>query len=653
MKPYSQTYEVLSTLGQGGMGCVYLVRHLRLGTLWALKEIYKTRGEQIDLLAEANMLKRLSHPALPRIVDIYEDEDSIYIVEDYIEGVSLDKRLQEQGNFAESQIRLWADELCDVLRYIHEQKPNPIIYRDMKPSNIMVTPDNKVKLIDFGIAREFKQESTGDTAKLGTMGYAAPEQYGTAQSDARTDIYSLGVTLYHAVTGKSPMAAPYELRPIREWDAELSEGLEYIILKCTKNNPDERYQSISELQYDLKNIERFSAANRRRKMIERVKLAACGMVALLGIGCIILGYNRLQTEQVELYNAKYAQGLALVEAGNIDEAELLFVEADDAMPGSIDGHVAFATALMNANEMERCVAFAQNSLAKYPKLQKDAQFNYCYGMALEELGDTVGALDKFKAANELQPDNALYMRYLVRAHAAVGDMEQANAVFDQIKAVSDDASTAFVYAGILEAQGRVEEAVTEYKRCINSGTDESISIAAYRELAGLYQEHRASDPNVVDKEIEVLMTMQRAFPNQEEAFVWERLGEAYFARGTISGNAEDFENSITSFQNLVSLGYARASTYLNIAIVQQRVTDYKAAENTLLDMMDRYPNNADACVQMAFLVAEREGKKTQNQRDYDAVVEYYDMAVAKGASGNNLQRLEGIVADLISGGWIN
>ena len=90
-----------------------------------------------------------------------------------------------------------------------------------------------------------------------------------------------------------------------------------------------------------------------------------------------------------------------------------------------------------------------------------------------------------------------------------------------------------------------------------------------------------------------------------------------------------------------------------IAIVQQRVADYVAAENTLLDMMDRYPNNADACIQMAFLVAEREGKKTQNQRNYDAVVEYYDMAVAKGASGNNLQRLEGMVADLISGGWIN
>lgn len=653
MKPYEQTYQILSTLGKGGMGCVYLARHLRLGTLWALKEIYKSAGGQIDLLAEANMLKRLSHPALPRIIDIYEDADCIYIVEDYIEGVSLDKRLQEEGKFPESQIRLWAEELCGVLRYLHEQQPNPIIYRDMKPSNVMVTPDNKVKLIDFGIAREFKQEGASDTTSLGTMGYAAPEQYGTAQSDARTDIYSLGVTLYHAVTGKSPKDPPYELLPIRQWDAGLSEGLEYIIQKCTRGNPAERYQSIAELQNDFKNIERFSAASRRRRTMDGVKIAACVLMIAGGIAGAVTGYGRIQTEAVEAYAAQYEQGLALAEAGNLDEAYTVLTGADASMPGQIDGHVAYATALINAGEMEQCVAFAADALSRYPALGENAQFNYCYGVALEDQGDTAAALARFQAADAVQPGQPLYMRYLARAYAEAGDVEQANALFEEIKATADDDSSAFVYAGILEAQGQLEQAAAEYQRCIDSGTDDSIRLAAYRELSGLYQEQREAEPALVDREINTLLAMQRAFPNEEEAFVAERLGEAYFAKGVLTGAEADFRDAINSFQNLISLGYGRASTYLNIAIVQQRLLEYDAAQETLLSLLDRYPNNADACIQMAFLITEREGQKPQNERNYDPVMEYYQMAVDNGAAGANLQRLEGVISDLRSGGWVN
>ena len=653
MKPYEQTYQILSTLGRGGMGCVYLARHLRLGTLWALKEIYKSSGGPVDLLAEANMLKRLSHPALPRIIDIYEDSACIYIVEDYIEGVSLDKRIQEAGRFPESQVRAWAEELCGVLRYLHEQQPNPIIYRDMKPSNVMVTPENKVKLIDFGIAREFKQEGTSDTTSLGTMGYAAPEQYGTAQSDARTDIYSLGITLYHAVTGKSPKDPPYELRPIRQWDAELSEGLKYIIHKCTRSNPADRYQSIAELQADLKNIERFSAASRRQRAIDGLKITAYTLMIVGGVSLAMLGYQKKEIKAASAYMAQYEQGLELIETGDLDQAYTVLIGADALMPKRMDGHIAYAMALINAGEMEQCAAFAADALAQYPDLSENAQFNYCYGVALEFQGDTAGALACFRAANAAQPGQPLYMRYLARAYAAAGDMEQANAMFEEIKAMADDDSTAFVYAGILEAQGEIEQAAVEYQLCIDNSTDDSIRLAAYRELSELYQLQREKEPALVNQEIDILLSMQRAFPNEEEAFVFERLGEAYFAKGVLTGEESDFQDAINSFQSLISLGYGRASTYLNIAIIQQRLLRYADAEATLLELLDLYPRNGEACIQMAFLIAEREGKKAQNERDYEPVMDYYQLAVECGASGQNLQRLEGVISDLRSGGWIN
>jgi serine/threonine protein kinase len=243
-------YRILRPLGQGGMSTVYLAENAKLGTLWAIKEINK--NSKVDILIEPNILKRLNHPALPRIFDIIEDEENVYIVVDYIEGTPLDVDVEIVGKYPEQKVIGFALEICDVLSYLHTQKPNPIIYRDMKPGNIILSKDGSIKLIDFGIAREYKEESSFDTVYIGTRGYAAPEQYGSGQTNERTDIYSLGVTLYHLATGKSPNDPPYEIKPIRLYDSNLSEELDSIISKCTRQDPEERYGSIAELLTDLK-----------------------------------------------------------------------------------------------------------------------------------------------------------------------------------------------------------------------------------------------------------------------------------------------------------------------------------------------------------------------------------------------------------------
>lgn len=249
-------YRIISTLGKGGMSTVYLAENIKLGTLWAIKEIPKREGLGIDLLIEPNILKRLNHSALPRIYDIIEDSRSMFIIMDYIDGISLDKELSKVGRFTEDVVVDWAIQLCDVLSYLHNFKPYPIIYRDMKPSNIMLTKEGKIKLIDFGIAREYKRQSDNDTVYIGTRGYAAPEQYGGGQTNVATDIYNLGVTLYHLLTGKNPNDPPYELKPVRYFNKFLSREIEEIILKCTKQNPYERYGSADELREDIKRLVR-------------------------------------------------------------------------------------------------------------------------------------------------------------------------------------------------------------------------------------------------------------------------------------------------------------------------------------------------------------------------------------------------------------
>ncbi|HEX2945150.1 MAG TPA: serine/threonine-protein kinase [Clostridia bacterium] len=253
---FNGRYVIEDILGQGGMGTVYLARNINTDTFWAIKEFAGLNGLDTDLMAEPNLLKKLEHPALPRLFDILEQDGKAYMVFDYISGISLDKKLEAEGRVACDTVVEWAIQLCRALEYLHGQKPNPIIYRDMKPSNIILTGNGTLKLIDFGIAREYKPKSTADTVFIGTRGYAAPEQYGTGQTGAASDIYSLGVTLHQLLTGKNPAESPFGLKPVRFYDDSLSPILEAIISKCTCENSKDRYQSATELLSELEGFRR-------------------------------------------------------------------------------------------------------------------------------------------------------------------------------------------------------------------------------------------------------------------------------------------------------------------------------------------------------------------------------------------------------------
>lgn len=254
-------YEVLREVGRGGMSIVYLAMDLRINKQWAIKVLSKNGVQDFEivkqgLIAEANLLKKMDHPNLPRIIDLIDTDDSFIIIMDYIEGESLNHILDQYGAQPEEKVLKWAKQLCDVLGYLHTRTP-AIIYRDMKPANVMLRPNGSITLIDFGIAREFKETNLADTTCLGTRGYAAPEQFGgMGQTDARTDIYCLGVTLYNLVTNLNPAEPPYEIKPIREVDSKLSKGLEYVIEKATLRDPELRYQSIAEMLYDLENLDK-------------------------------------------------------------------------------------------------------------------------------------------------------------------------------------------------------------------------------------------------------------------------------------------------------------------------------------------------------------------------------------------------------------
>lgn len=283
-------YKILNQIGQGGMSVVYLAMNERANKQWAIKEVRKDGIHNYEivrqgLIVETEMLKKLSHQYLPSIVDVIDGEGSFLIVMDYIEGNTLSKVLTEYGAQPQEDVVEWARQLCEVLGYLHSQEP-PIIYRDLKPSNIMLRPNGSICLIDFGTAREYKEKNLADTTCLGTQGYAAPEQFGgMGQTDERTDIYCLGAALYHLITGHNPSEPPYEMKPIREWNASLSQGMEKIILKCTNKNPEDRYQSCAEVMYALEHFDELDNRHikKQKKKLGVFLLSFC-MTLIFGVG---------------------------------------------------------------------------------------------------------------------------------------------------------------------------------------------------------------------------------------------------------------------------------------------------------------------------------------------------------------------------------
>jgi serine/threonine-protein kinase len=254
-------YRLLRQIGGGGMSQVYLAEDTRLpGRRCAIKEVTPTRLPPQDrgwalraFQQEAHMLSHLQHIGLTTITDFFPEGGNWYLVMDYVEGETLDARLQREpnGRLSLQETSSIVGQLCDVLECLHEQTPL-VIFRDLKPGNVMLTPTGQVKLIDFGIARFFKPGRTRDTVNLGTPGYASPEQYGgLGQSDPRSDVYSLGVLLHQMLTGFDPTTLPMQLPAARTLNPSLPLGIEAVIQRATQTQAHLRFKSVRDFRQAL------------------------------------------------------------------------------------------------------------------------------------------------------------------------------------------------------------------------------------------------------------------------------------------------------------------------------------------------------------------------------------------------------------------
>lgn len=300
-KILSHKYEVLRPIAEGGMGSIYLVKDLHANQL-AVVKIQERRtdrtvtntGKKEVCCEEIKILQSLSHPTLPKVLDYFEEDEKTYIVLEYVEGITLEQYLRTVGKVEWKQVVKWGIELSEVLAYLHERQPC-IIYRDLKPANIMIEPGGRLKLIDFGAA--CMGEGKKEAGLAGTSGYGAPEQWEWGGACKESDIYALGMVLYEMLIGKKPFAGRKKI--IHEFDKTHPAELQRIVIKCIQTRVAKRYHSAQKVQRKLIKLYRNNTQKRKNCIIW------LGIVILLcGIWLTSFAMPLRKTEATEMQQLK-------------------------------------------------------------------------------------------------------------------------------------------------------------------------------------------------------------------------------------------------------------------------------------------------------------------------------------------------------------
>ena len=606
-------YKILNKIGQGGMSVVYLAMNEKANKQWAIKEMRKEKNKNYEimkqsLITETNLLKELKHPYLPSIADIIESDNTIIIVMDYVEGRPLSDILTEEGTIEEDKVADYAIQLCDVLDYLHSQKP-PIIYRDLKPANIMLRPDGKITLIDFGTARRYNYDSISDTTCLGTIGYAAPEQFAgenLRQTDARTDIYNLGATMYHLLTGVNPSEPPYELYPIRKWDERLSDGLEKIILRATRKDPDKRFNDCKEMSYALqhfRDLDDSYIATQKKKIF----LFAASLILSFTFFSMAIVVNGMEKREIsKVYNnylSEAALKIASTGGKNVVDTDILklFQDAINVSPNSTEAYIRMLDYYCDLGQtrnglmaISAMIASGTGDLSNNDDLMmrmgqiyflgnsKDTEFNIDYGTAARY----------FDKVNIKKYPQAKYYSSLSKSLSEIG--MDWNIIVKDMKNVD------------------------EY---LNTEVNEEEKAEIYITLSKIYRANAFAIQKVgekpFDKAMELLnkageiLNSSYTDKNLKDKYLPELyfgFADAYYRRANVEPDEKESRNDLyeaVSYYERYLIFATTAQTVLfknRIGDIYRALGEYKRAVEEYEDIIGKYPEDATAYISLATML---------------------------------------------------
>lgn len=690
----NDTYVLMEEIGSGGGGIVYKAYHERLQTYVVVKQIKDRVKGILENRTEVDILKNLKSTYLPKVYDFLEIDGEIYTVMEYIPGRSLAEELEEKKKLPPKDVLKWTKQLAETLSYLHGQE-RPIIHSDIKPGNIMLTPGGDICLIDFNISLAFHRDQNRTLAV--SRGYSPPEQYSnfdnyqrmtgkrpTSDSnsltetqhtvsrlagqgvDERSDIYALGATIYHLLTGVRPAYDYENISSISASGIEVGEAFALILDKMMALDPGERYQNGMELLDALDHIYELDSEYRAFRRNRGIGWALIGAVFLTA--CALTGYSlvAMNQENITYYNQEVEAASELIEAGEYEQA---ITELNTAMlrrPKKITAYERQTYLLYSTGAYEETVTYGQSVINNvYITLTDSSDYSslanifYLMGNSYMELEDNTNAASCLKQAIDYDSTNGAYYRDYAVVLARTGNTQEAEEALEQAIALGLGQDTIYMTRGeISYAQGNYEEAVSQLSDAILATQDSDLMTRAAVLIAKSYE---SLGDEYLDDEISFLELTLGSLGLDSSMQLQEMLADAYAGMAQISeGETADeyYEKALSGFLALYQMGYSTRQMMENIAILYQEMGLFDEAADMLWQMADQYPDDYRTYKRLAFLEADIQQGLENSARDYSAFLEYYETALklyeAAGSSGDTeMQMLEVMLQDLQDGGWFD
>ena len=666
-------YRIISEIGHGALGIVYKAVHTRLNKEVVIKQIINPNGGFNR--QETDLLKGIKHTYLPQVLDFIEQDGQAFSVMDFIPGADLEKLVAGGKKFRVKEIIKIAEQLCEAVSYLHTRKP-PIVHSDIKPANVMLSDNGDICLIDFNVSLALDKNST---AIGGTLGFAPPEQFGIPAEDIkrgiiggalpikkvqpvvdeRSDVYSIGALLQFLVTGQKP-TADYKYTPIPN-NIRVPDGLVQIIRKATMLDPSKRYKNAAEMLTAVKNINKL---DKRYKALRARRAVATVAAVVLIAGFAVLhreGVRQLAIEHEEKYQGYISEIVSKVESGDYSGAEEIISTAKEFEPTRIEPYYNQEKILHENKEYEKCMEYPASLNIDDLKSNEQNDLGLLAEMYMMS-ADSAFELENYQNAIELYNKTLSYSELLVDcyrdltiSYARLGDIESAEKSLAAAKelGISND-RLELMQGEIHAAKGEVNDAYDCFVNTLKQTDDDYIKFRALLVCDKTLLADTAHAKENAALMIGLLSAYKDGISIEYSAIVREMLANEYAV-------AEDYENAANCYQSLLDeglLNYTLQKNYFNILFT--KLQNYDKCLELLENMKSQ--NSEDYWVYMNFsytCISQENAKENQLERDYGKAYDYYKQAVEQyaifsrdGKTDANMDKLKGLIGELISYGWI-
>ena len=700
-------YEVVDILGSGGGGTVYKAYQKGLNRYVAIKEIRDSVTGILSNSMEADILKQLKHTYIPSVHDFIPVDAPKYMVMDFVDGKSIKEYLDCGKRFSKFEILKYTRQLCEAVVYLHSQKV-PIIHSDIKPANIMLTNEGNICLIDFNISLFVD----GNENAVGVSdGYSPPEQYSigiisadtdepdatlldtddatvtlldipddkmnkeknssslaakkpvkriyVGKVDVRSDIYSVGATIYHMATGVKPKKSTEENVPVEKLNSGLSDSFARIIDKAMEKEPTKRFQTAKQLFNAVNNLRKFD--KRYNDKLVRQEIAAA-LVILAMSGSLVtaaVGYKEMNNESI----SKYDSYVSNIGDENIDEAENCFLNAVNIQPNRAEAYEKMASVLYDSGRYDEVVGFINNVLSKgtlYTKNNGEVyvpdKLYHILGRSYMEIGDFDKAADSLKYAVDLNDKNSDYLCDYAVMLAYCGRSDESEKMLKKAEKMGvSDYTQLFVLGEIEYASGDYIDSIKDLTECISGSNDSEIVYRACIICGNAYKEAYTNGNVNGEVRIDFLNKALNAAAPEKSMPFYEMLGEAYIDEAQKTGEHSYYEKAISVYKKMNSMGWETLSSDCVIIRAYRYLGKYEDAKSFALNAIEQNSGEYTLYKLLAYVESDIQKSVKKDQHDYSDFSVYFNKAKELCTDNEDfeMQRLEEAYEQLKKEGYIN